>query len=126
MRFFEVESSPKLDRFVLMLRNQVGRAKSNSSSVDYTWKTVGEIAKASGFEFAADRETFKHIYDSNPAVQKIVKNFNADGIELKVPGVSSKQNAVSGDQETAQDKVDKTASQAAPQQLSKSQQMPKL
>lgn len=121
MRFFEFNTPPVLDKFVMLLRNHIGRAKSKGASVELTWKAVGKIAQSSGFEFASDYETFKHIYDSNPGIQELVKNFNANGIVLDVPGVSSDQDKVDSDEETPQEKVDKIAAQAAPDQVSRDQ-----
>ena len=61
------------------------------------------------------------MYDSSPAIQGLVKNFNADGIELNVPGVAepgdaNAQSPVNSGQ-TSQDAVDKAAASAAPGQL---------
>lgn len=87
MRFFEfADSDAGLDKFVMILRNFQGRAASKKAPVKLNWNSLQKIAADSGFEFAADYETFKSIYDSNPIVQGIVKNFNDSGIELNVPG----------------------------------------
>jgi hypothetical protein len=75
----------------------------------------------SGFEFGADYETFKSMYDSNPTIQGLVKNFNADGVELNVPGVADagEQGAQSPVKkgQTSQDAVDKIAAGAAASNL---------
>jgi hypothetical protein len=69
-------------------------------------------------ELTADYETFKAMFDSSPLLQSIVKNFNADGIELNVPGAPDAQKqAAQSSEKTSQDAVDQMAASAAPQQL---------
>ena len=58
-----------------------------------------------------------------PEFQTMVKNFNADGIELKVPGAPDAEEPAQ-DGETSQEKVDATADTAAPQQLAQQNQTP--
>jgi hypothetical protein len=116
MRFFEfAEADAGLDKFVMILRNFIGRAASKKSAARLNWASLEKIAMDSGFEFGADYETFKSMYDSSPAIQSMVKNFNDDGIELKVPGAPDDKNPP-GTQDS-QAAVDKMAASAAPQQL---------
>jgi hypothetical protein len=120
MRFFEfADTDSGIDKFVMILRNFVGRASSKKTPAKLNWASLQKIAQDSGFEFAADYETFKSIYDSTPAVQGLVKNFDDKGVELNVPGAPEEQpkgdgTAEPGDSQAA---VDKTAASAAPQQL---------
>jgi hypothetical protein len=87
MRFFEfADADAGLDKFVMTLRNFIGRAASKKAPSKLNWASLQKITNDNGFEFAADYETFKSIYDSSPIVQSLVKNFNADGVELNVPG----------------------------------------
>ncbi len=86
MRFFEFGSEDYGDRLVIILRNYIGRAASKKAPSKLNWAGLNQVLQSNGFELAADYETFKSIYDSNPAVQAMVKNFNDDSIELKVPG----------------------------------------
>ena len=118
MRFFEfADTDMGLDKFVIILKNFVGRAASKNQASKLNWRTLQKIADDSGFEMAADYETFKSIYDSSPIIQNLVKDFNADGITLNVPGTDkTTQTPVKQDQ-TSQDAVDKMAASAAPQQL---------
>jgi hypothetical protein len=69
----------------------------------------------------ADYETFKAMYDASPQLQSMVKNFNADGIELKVPGAPDADKEPTQDGQTSAEKIDKIASAAAPKQLAQSQ-----
>ena len=120
MRFFEfADSSVDVDKFVMILRNFVGRAASKKSPAKLNWNGLQKIAKLSGFELAADYETFKSMYDSTPAIQVLVKNFNADGIELNVPGAPDAEPKGDGTQtpQDSQAAVDKIAASAAPKQL---------
>lgn len=117
MRFFEFNpaSDAGIDKFIIILRNYIGRAASKKAPATLNWAGLGQIAKSSNFEFAADYETFKSMYDSNPTLQAMVNNFDADGIELKVPGVSNSETPQDG--ESPEEKVDKIASGAVDQQL---------
>ena len=122
MRFFEfADADAGMDKFVMILKNFIGRAGSKKESAKLNWASLQKIAADSGFEFAADYETFKSMYDSTPILQNLVKNFNADGVELNVPGAAEPgdDNAQSpvNKGETSQDAVDKIAASAAPQNL---------
>jgi hypothetical protein len=120
MRFFEfADSDTGLDKFVMILRNFVGRAASKKAPASMNWASLQKIAQDSGFEFAADYETFKSIYDSSPAIQNLVKNFNDRGVELNVPGAPDEAPKGDGTQtpQDSQAAVDKIAASAAPQQL---------
>lgn len=127
MRFFEFASDGVgIDKFIMALRNHIGRASSQKTPSKLNWGAVGQMAKANGFEFAADYETFKSMYDSSPALQSLVKNFNDKGIELNVPGApdAEKQQTTTG--QTSQDAVDQAASSAAAGQLAQSQTTPQV
>jgi len=118
MRFFEfVDTDMGLDKFVIILKNFVGRAASKNQASKLNWRTLQKIADDSGFEMAADYETFKSIYDSSPIIQNLVKDFNADGITLNVPGTDKDTQTPVKQGQTSQDAVDKAAASAAPQQL---------
>ena len=118
MRFFEfADADVDLDKFVIILKNFVGRSASKKQAAKLNWKSLQQIADRSGFEMGADYETFKSIYDSSPIVQGLVKNFNADGIELNVPGTDKDTQTPVKQGQTSQDAVDKMAASAAPQQL---------
>lgn len=122
MRFFEFGSNDaSIDKFIMALRNHIGRASSMKAPARLNWNAIAAMSRANGFEFGADYETFKAMYDTNPILQSLVKDFNDDGIELMVPGSPEEKNP-SGTQDS-QDVVDQTAASAAPQQLAKSQQV---
>ena len=120
MRFFEFAGDDNLEKFIIVLKNFIGRASSQKTPAKLNWAGLDQISKSSGIELAADYETFKSMYDSSPALQALVKNFNDSGIELNVPGAPEEQPKGDGTQspQDSQAAVDKIAASAAPQQLS--------
>jgi len=121
MRFFEfVDTDLGLDKFVMILKNFIGRAASKKQAAKLNWSALQKIATDSGFEMGADYETFKSMYDSSPVIQGLVKNFNADGIELNVPGTDKDTETPVKQGQTSQDAVDKIAAGAAAQNLTPS------
>lgn len=118
MRFFEFVNDDPNDKLIVVLKNYIGRAASKKSSAKLNWAGLDRIFKTSGVELAADYETFKSIYDSNPVVQSLVADFNKDGVNLKVPGAPDDQEqSPQKSGQTSQDQVDQIAASAAPQQL---------
>jgi hypothetical protein len=123
MRLFEFAGDDNLDKFIVVLKNFVGRYSSKRIPAKLNWSALNRIVNSSGIEIVADYETFKSIYDKSPQIQTLVKNFNADGIELNVPGAKGEEPTGSGTEtpKDSQAAVDKIAASAAPQQLSQSQ-----
>lgn len=119
MRIFEVVENDNLEKFIIVLRNFVGRASSKKTPAKLNWNGLNQLSKSSGIELAADYETFKSMYDSSPALQSLVKNFNDRGIELNVPEAPNEQPKGDGtaQPQDSQAAVDKMAASAAPQQL---------
>lgn len=128
MRFFEFAGDDAGDKLVVVLRNYIGRAASKKAPAKLNWNGLQQVLRTNGFELAADYETFKAIYDSNPAVQALVKNFNDQGIELNVPGAPDEEPKGDGTQspQDSQAAVDKMAASAAPQQLAQQTATPKI
>jgi len=126
MRFFEFSGDDEGDRFVMVLRNYIGRAASKKAPAKLNWNGLNKVLSTNGFELTADYETFKAMYDSMPTIQQMVKNFNADGIELNVPGAPDEEPKGDGTQTPAdsQAAVDQTAASAAAGQLAQSQATP--
>jgi hypothetical protein len=104
----------------MILKNFIGRAASKKQAAKLNWSALQKIATDSGFEMGADYETFKSMYDSSPVIQGLVKNFNADGIELNVPGTDKDTETPVSQGQTSQDAVDKIAAGAAAQNLTQS------
>jgi len=118
MRFFEFNIGDRqLEKFIMILKNFQGRAASKKAPSKLNWNAIQQISDATGAEITADYETFKAMYDSSPAIQTIVKNFNADGLELNVPGAPDADEPEQGEEDESQAAVNQTAAQAAPQNL---------
>jgi hypothetical protein len=126
MRFFEFANpgADVADKLVVILKNYVGRAASKKAPANLNWNGLQQVLQSSGFELAADYETFKSIYDTNPAVQGLVKNFNDKGIELKVPGAIDDKNP--DGTKDSEDEIAQIAAGAADQQVAQDQQTPKV
>jgi hypothetical protein len=126
MRFFEFAGDDEGDRFIMVLRNYIGRAASKKAPANLNWNGLNRVLSTSGFELTADYETFKAMYDGSPAIQAMVKNFNERGIELNVPGAPDAEPKGDGTQTPAdsQAAVDQTAASAAAGQLAQSQATP--
>ena len=121
MRFFEFGPEDIADKLVIVLRNYIGRASSKKSPAKLNWAGLNNVLKTNGFDVLADYETFKAIYDSSPAIQNMVRDFNADGINLNVPGTDKDTETPVKQGETPADAIDKIASSAAPKQLAQNQ-----
>lgn len=115
MRFLEFAESDVLDRFSTILRNYIGRSKSKNAQANLNWQALTQIANANGIKIELDYETFKTMFDQTPILQNIVKNFNADGITLNVPGVGDEKEIPDDDQSQAA--VDQIAASNAEQNL---------
>ena len=118
MRFFEFgdNNNANMDKFILALRNHIGRAASKGAPANLNWNAIAAMSRANGFELGADAETFKAMYDANPALQALVKDFNDQGISLNVPGAPGDE--ITGpDGQSPAEKVDQVASSAVDQQL---------
>jgi hypothetical protein len=120
MRIFEFAGDDSLDKFIVILKNFIGRHASKGAPAKLNWAALNRITRSSGNEIAADYETFKAMYDANPVLQSMVKNFNDRGIELNVPGAPDDKNPP-GTQDS-EEEVAKIAASAAPQQLAQNQQ----
>lgn len=128
MRFFEFQGDDGVDKFVMVLRNYVGRASSKKAPAKLNWNGLQQVLRSMGFEISADYETFKAMYDASPAIQGLVKNFNDQGIELNVPGAPDEEPKGDGTKgpEDSQAAVDQTAASAAPAQLAKATATPQI
>jgi len=127
MRFFEFSGDDAAEKFVVVLRNYIGRAASKKAPAKLNWNGLQQVLKTNGFEMTADYETFKAMYDASPTIQAMVKNFNDKGVELKVPGApDADKEPTQGTGQTSQDAVDQTAASAAAGQLAQSQATPQL
>jgi len=137
MRFFEIITEEKyngLDNFVILLKNLVGRYTSKRQQAPFNWEAVAQMAKKSEFEVlgnpANGYETFKSLWDKDPKakalLEPLVKNFNAQGLELNIPGAPDADKEPTQGGESPEDAVAKTAAGAVNQQISQNQQGVKI
>jgi hypothetical protein len=80
MRLFEVA-----DRFVddlqTILRNEIGKSDVKQSPKTLTWEALSNLLSPFGYG-NVDYAGFSKIYDANPSLQPLIKNFNEEGIIL--------------------------------------------
>jgi hypothetical protein len=119
MRFFEFAGDEIADKFIVVLRNYIGRAASQKAPSNLNWNGLQQVLRSSGVEVAADYETFKAMYDASPQLQSMVSNFNDKGVELKVPGAPDDKNP--DGTKDSEEEIAKIAASAAPQQLAQQQ-----
>jgi hypothetical protein len=117
MRFYEFQVEGD-DEFVLLLKNLVGRAQSKKAPAKFNWASINTLLKNTN-QGQLDYDAFKQMYDMSPVLQKLVYNFNADGIELNVPGVGQDQNPSQSQVDKSKEEVNKIAAQAAPKMIDK-------
>ena len=88
MRLFEVA-----DRFVddleTLLRNQIGRSDAKHSSQTLTWPALSNMLRNFGYG-DIDYAGFSKIYDANPSIQPLIRNYNEEGIEFGTKEESEK------------------------------------
>lgn len=119
MRFYEFSGDETVEKFIMILKNVIGSSAAKKAPAKLNWAALDQLAKKTGAELSADYETFKSMYDASPALQALVKDFNADGVTLKVPGAPDEEPKGDGTAQPgdSQAEVDKIAASAAPQQL---------
>jgi len=112
MRFREFVENPVKNKLLTILRNVRGRAASKGAAAELTWSAINKMFGT----MAIDYETFKAMFDENPQqFEKLVQNFNSDGVTLDVPGVSKEPR--DSDKEDSQDKVNDIAAKNAENNL---------
>lgn len=123
MRFFEFSGvNTGIDQFAALLHNLAGRAASAKKPLTMNWQSVSQLAKSIGFEIV-DYATFKSMYDNDAAIQAITKDFDQQGLELKVPGVSDQDDEADANAPPSQT-VGDIASGAAEKQMDQSAKTP--
>jgi hypothetical protein len=123
MRFFEFKDTGDTgERYMVVLKNIIGRYASKKQNAKLNWAALDKLLNTAGIEMTTDYETFKSLYDSTPALQNLIKNFNADGIELNVPGAPEEEEETPADgtaqPSDSQAAVDQIAAGAAQANLS--------
>ena len=80
MRLFEVADHFAKD-LEIVLRNLLGRSDTKKASMTLSYEALSNLMKNMGYG-EVDYNGFQKIYDSNPALKAVVKNFDDDGIVL--------------------------------------------
>lgn len=124
MRLFEFarnEDDDIINQLYLTLKNLQGRYASKKIPAPFNWRTIEKLSKVE-----IDSEIFQAIYDNDETgrFQKLVKDFDQNGLELRVPGTDSTDagKTGAGPKQDSQAAVDKIAASSAPQQLSQQTQ----
>jgi len=118
MRLYEFAGDDTVGRYIVVLKNLIGRYASKKQPAKLNWEALNKLVNTAGIEMTADYETFKSMYDSNPALQGLIKNFNAQGLELNIPGAPDAeepeqgQDAATSDSQAAVDQIAAGAAQA--------------
>jgi hypothetical protein len=116
MRLFEVADSFASD-LEMVLRNQMGRSDSKNSTLKLTWPALSNMMKNMGYG-EIDSKGFQKIFDGNPSLQAIVRNFNDTGIIVSTKVDNPDAEAQGGEPpEPGGQTVDQMASSAANQFL---------
>jgi hypothetical protein len=114
MRLYEFQST---DQLTLLLKNLIGRASSKKQAANFNWASLNTLLVKMGVD-QMDYEAFKAAYDSSPILQNLVRNFNAQGVQLKVPGTDQDTEKPGSDIDSSKDKVNQIASSNAMKQIS--------
>lgn len=123
MRFFEFGTDGTGDdKFVMVLKNYIGRAASKKAPANLNWSGLNAVLRSSGFELGADYETFKAMYDASPAIQSLIKDFNKDGVSLNVPGAPGDDTQTPQDGQDSEEVVANMAAGDVNRQISQNQQ----
>lgn len=124
MRFYEFSGvDTGVDQFAALLHNLAGRAASKKQPLKMNWQSVSQLGKSIGMDLV-DYSTFKSMYDNDAAIQAITKDFDQQGLELKVAGVSDQDDSADMNAPPSQT-VGDIASGAAEKQMDQAEKTPK-
>lgn len=80
MRLFEVANG-FVDDLETLLRNYIGKSDAKHASQKLTWPALSNMLRNFGYG-DIDYAGFDAVYQQNPALQALIRNYNEDGIEL--------------------------------------------
>jgi hypothetical protein len=80
MRLFEV-SDQFANELELVLRNLLGRSDEKHASMKLSYEAVSNLMKNMGYG-KIDYQGFDNLYQGNPSLKSVVKNYNEEGIIL--------------------------------------------
>jgi hypothetical protein len=80
MRLFEVEDHFGND-LEMVLKNLIGRSDDKNASMTLSYEALSNIMRNMGYG-KIDYDGFAKVFDSNPSLKSVVKNFDDDGVVL--------------------------------------------
>jgi hypothetical protein len=80
MRLFEV-TDQFANELELVLRNLLGRSDEKHTSMKLSYEALSNLMKNMGYG-KIDYQGFDNVFQGNPSLKSVVKNYNEDGIEL--------------------------------------------
>jgi hypothetical protein len=111
MRLFEVE-----DRFAndleMVLRNLMGRSNEKKASLKLSYPALSNLLKNMGYG-GIEYDTFQKVYDANPALQNIVRDFDENEIRVTTDIEDTEDDQEQGDGLPDSKSVDQMASAGA-------------
>ena len=111
MRLFEVADSFASD-LEMVLRNQMGRSNSKNSTLKLAWPALSNMMKNMGYG-EIDSQGFQKIFDGNPSLQAIVRDFDKTGIIVSTDIDNPEEDDQGDTPEPGGQTVDQMASSAA-------------
>ena len=113
MRLHEFSNGNIKNQLETILKNLIGSAEARGTPASFNWQAIDNLFK----DFTIDYYVFDKLFQSNQQIfAPLVSNYNSDGLEVNVPGVS-KETESGQDAETSQDKVNDIAAANAEQNL---------
>ena len=104
MKIFDlVKEADQNSTIVLVLKSLIGKSDEKKIPGNFTWDQINRFMTNIGEE-DFDYETFKMVYDSDPAVKNLVDRFDAEGVVLKTKTKETQpdQGAQQGDNTVSQ------------------------
>jgi hypothetical protein len=80
MRLFEADNR-FVDDLETLLRNRIGRSDAKQASQTLTWPALSNMLRGFGYG-DIDYAGFRRIFDENPSLHSLIRNFNEDGLIL--------------------------------------------
>jgi hypothetical protein len=80
MRLFEADNR-FVDDLETLLRNRIGRSDAKQASQTLTWPALSNMLRGFGYG-DIDYAGFRRIFDENPSLHALIRNFNEDGLIL--------------------------------------------
>lgn len=80
MRLFETDNS-FVDDLETILRNRIGRSDAKQASQTLTWPALSNMLRGFGYG-DINYAGFRKIYDENPSLHPLIRNFNEEGLIL--------------------------------------------